>query len=207
LHRRFTTVSSHFCTFSFSCVLVVGYSESTTRLTSRGAQFNDGSLNLTYRNVSGLLNLKSLFSLADVLSTSASDSQRHRCSRGLFGRMGCGTPLHRKERNPGDLLGQVICYFMEIALFNDPSRNLGLTGAFLFASTTARSSVQLLGWNCGYVFFSNVRWLLSIPAGGRANGVNRLCMVYYTPFLPRFFLPRIVVPEMHWCPLQLGCLG
>ncbi|KAI9454271.1 MFS general substrate transporter [Russula earlei] len=34
----------------------------------------------------------------------------------------------------------------------------GLTGAFLFASTTARSSPALLGWNCGYVFFSNIMY-------------------------------------------------
>ncbi|KAJ7623409.1 MFS general substrate transporter [Roridomyces roridus] len=34
----------------------------------------------------------------------------------------------------------------------------GLTGAFLFASSTARSSVQLLGWNCGYTFFSNIMY-------------------------------------------------
>ena len=31
-----------------------------------------------------------------------------------------------------------------------------LTGVFLFASTTARSSNALLGWNCAYSFFSNV---------------------------------------------------
>ncbi|KAG1873348.1 MFS general substrate transporter [Suillus tomentosus] len=34
----------------------------------------------------------------------------------------------------------------------------GLTGAFLFATTTARTSNQLLGWNCGYVFFSNIMY-------------------------------------------------
>ncbi|KAF8872121.1 MFS general substrate transporter [Mucidula mucida] len=34
----------------------------------------------------------------------------------------------------------------------------GLTGAFLFASTTARSSNALLGWNCGYYFFSNIMY-------------------------------------------------
>ncbi|KAI0318400.1 MFS general substrate transporter [Amylostereum chailletii] len=34
----------------------------------------------------------------------------------------------------------------------------GLTGAFLFASTTARSSDALLGWNCGYAFFSNIMY-------------------------------------------------
>lgn len=34
----------------------------------------------------------------------------------------------------------------------------GLTGAFLFATTTSQSSNQLLGWNCGYVFFSNIMY-------------------------------------------------
>ncbi|KZT19572.1 MFS general substrate transporter [Neolentinus lepideus HHB14362 ss-1] len=34
----------------------------------------------------------------------------------------------------------------------------GLTGAFLFASTTARNSNALLGWNCGYAFFSNIMY-------------------------------------------------
>ncbi|KZP05085.1 MFS general substrate transporter [Athelia psychrophila] len=34
----------------------------------------------------------------------------------------------------------------------------GLTGAFLFATTTARSSNQLLGWNAGYTFFSNIMY-------------------------------------------------
>ncbi|OCH87958.1 MFS general substrate transporter [Obba rivulosa] len=33
-----------------------------------------------------------------------------------------------------------------------------LTGVFLFASTTARSSNALLGWNCGYIFTSNVMY-------------------------------------------------
>ncbi|KAG1731032.1 major facilitator superfamily domain-containing protein [Suillus lakei] len=34
----------------------------------------------------------------------------------------------------------------------------GFTGAFLFATTTAQTSNQLLGWNCGYVFFSNIMY-------------------------------------------------
>lgn len=33
-----------------------------------------------------------------------------------------------------------------------------LTGAFILASTTARSSDALLGWNCGYSFTSNVMY-------------------------------------------------
>jgi len=34
----------------------------------------------------------------------------------------------------------------------------GLTGTFLFATTTAHSSNALLGWNCAYVFFSNMMY-------------------------------------------------
>ncbi|EMD35186.1 major facilitator superfamily protein [Gelatoporia subvermispora B] len=34
----------------------------------------------------------------------------------------------------------------------------GLTGVFLFATTTARSSNALLGWNCGYAFHSNIMY-------------------------------------------------
>ncbi|KAH8101240.1 MFS general substrate transporter [Cristinia sonorae] len=34
----------------------------------------------------------------------------------------------------------------------------GLTGVFLFASTTARNSNALLGWNCGYAFVSNIMY-------------------------------------------------
>ncbi|KAH9008842.1 MFS general substrate transporter [Lactarius deliciosus] len=33
-----------------------------------------------------------------------------------------------------------------------------LTGVFLLASTTARSSPALLGWNCGYTFTSNIMY-------------------------------------------------
>ncbi|KDR77989.1 hypothetical protein GALMADRAFT_278352 [Galerina marginata CBS 339.88] len=33
-----------------------------------------------------------------------------------------------------------------------------VTGAFLFATTTARTSNALLGWNCGYAFSSNIMY-------------------------------------------------
>ena len=33
-----------------------------------------------------------------------------------------------------------------------------LTGVFLFASTTSRTSNALLGWNCGYTFTSNAMY-------------------------------------------------
>ncbi|KAI0920326.1 MFS sugar transporter [Taiwanofungus camphoratus] len=45
-----------------------------------------------------------------------------------------------------------------MTLLNDPPRKTGLTGVFLFASTTARSSNALLGWNCGYAFNSNIMY-------------------------------------------------
>ncbi|KAH9031886.1 MFS general substrate transporter [Lactarius pseudohatsudake] len=53
----------------------------------------------------------------------------------------------------------------------------GLTGAFLFASTTARSSPALLGWNCGYALFSNIMYGVlyavspeTFPANHRGTG-------------------------------------
>jgi len=86
-------------------------------LMSRGAQFNDGSLYLTYRN-------QVILSVIGI---------------------------------PGAFLAGWSVELPYIGRKGTLGISSGLTGAFLFASTTARSSVQLLGWNCGYVFFSNVR--------------------------------------------------
>lgn len=47
---------------------------------------------------------------------------------------------------------------LRVTLLNDLPRNKGLTGAFLFATTTARNSNALLGWNCGYSFHSNIMY-------------------------------------------------
>ncbi|KAI0819257.1 MFS general substrate transporter [Trametes gibbosa] len=58
-----------------------------------------------------------------------------------------------------------------------------LTGAFLLASTTARSSDALLGWNCGYSLANNVMWgvlfavtpeLFSAKDRGTGNAVVEL---------------------------------
>ncbi|KAH7882731.1 MFS general substrate transporter [Phlebopus sp. FC_14] len=38
------------------------------------------------------------------------------------------------------------------------AQNEGLTGAFLLASTTSRTSNALLGWNCGYACCSNIMY-------------------------------------------------
>ena len=53
--------------------------------------------------------------------------------------------------------GRVICVVPIHSIANQRSL-LALTGVFLFASTTARSSDALLGWNCGYSFTSNVMY-------------------------------------------------
>ncbi|OCH87181.1 MFS general substrate transporter [Obba rivulosa] len=48
----------------------------------------------------------------------------------------------------------------------------GLTGVFLFATTTARSSNALLGWNCGYIMYG-VLYAISpevFPAKDRGTG-------------------------------------
>ncbi len=43
-------------------------------------------------------------------------------------------------------------------LIYGPSLALVITGVFLFASTTSRTSNALLGWNCGFTFTSNVMY-------------------------------------------------
>ncbi|KAK0218969.1 major facilitator superfamily domain-containing protein [Armillaria fumosa] len=77
-------------------------------LTTRGVDFGDGSLYITYRN-------------QFILSV-----------------IGIGGAL-------------VAGWTVEIS-------HIGLTGIFLLASTTSRSSNALLGWNCGYNFSINMMW-------------------------------------------------
>ncbi|PPQ84174.1 hypothetical protein CVT24_002216 [Panaeolus cyanescens] len=59
-----------------------------------------------------------------------------------------------------------------------------LTGAFLLATTSARTSNELLGWNCGYAFFSNIMYgvLYAIspevfPAKDRGTGTGLVATV------------------------------
>ncbi|KAF9023811.1 MFS general substrate transporter [Hymenopellis radicata] len=87
-------------------------------LTSRGASFGDGSLDITYRN-----NF-----ILSVIGVPGAFLAGWAVERPYVGRKGT------------------------LAIAS------GLTGAFLFASTTARSSNELLGWNCGYYFFSNIMY-------------------------------------------------
>ncbi|KAJ3508855.1 hypothetical protein NLJ89_g5529 [Agrocybe chaxingu] len=80
--------------------------------------------------------------------------------------------LHGQRRmngSPKGILSRTSVYTFEHikSLFRTPkiaySTSLliavwGLTGAFLLASTTARSSNALLGWNCGYALNSNIMY-------------------------------------------------
>lgn len=72
-----------------------------------------------------------------------------------------------------------------------------LTGVFLFASTTSRTSDALLGWNCGYTFTSNVMYgvLYAVspelfPTRDRGTGnalvavANRIFGIMVRPPLP-----------------------
>ncbi|KAF7309596.1 MFS domain-containing protein [Mycena indigotica] len=106
------------------------------RLTSRGAKFGDGSLYITYRNQ---VILSAIGVPGAILAGWAVQLP-------FLGRKGTFSVSCGKSRpiQPFFLLKS--------------GWMLGLTGVFLFATTTARSSVQLLGWNCGYVFFSNIMY-------------------------------------------------
>ncbi|KAE9390536.1 MFS general substrate transporter [Gymnopus androsaceus JB14] len=100
-------------------------------LESRGNAFGDGSLFITYRNTF----------ILSVIGVPGAFLAGWAVELPYIGRKGT---LAISSGN--------------LSLFNDPSRKTGLTGAFLFATTTARSSNALLGWNCGYTFFSNIMY-------------------------------------------------
>ncbi|CEL60018.1 putative MFS-type transporter PB1E7,08c OS=Schizosaccharomyces pombe (strain 972 / ATCC 24843) GN=SPAPB1E7.08c PE=1 SV=1 [Rhizoctonia solani AG-1 IB] len=87
-------------------------------LATRGADFGDGSVYITYRN-------QAILSVIGV---------------------------------PGALLGGWAVEVPFLGRRGTLSITTVLTGVFLFASTTARSSDALLGWNCGYSFTSNIMY-------------------------------------------------
>ncbi|OCH87957.1 MFS general substrate transporter [Obba rivulosa] len=87
-------------------------------LSSRGADFGDGSVYITYRN-------QVILSVIGI---------------------------------PGALLAGWMVELPYLGRRGTLSIFTVLTGVFLFASTTARTSDALLGWNCGYTFTSNVMY-------------------------------------------------
>ncbi|KZT09210.1 MFS general substrate transporter [Laetiporus sulphureus 93-53] len=87
-------------------------------LQSRGADFGDGSLYITYRN-------QVILSVIGV---------------------------------PGALLAGWLVELPYLGRKGTLAISTVVTGVFLFASTTARTSNALLGWNCGYTFTSNIMY-------------------------------------------------
>ncbi|KAI0314066.1 MFS general substrate transporter [Amylostereum chailletii] len=87
-------------------------------LQTRGADFGDGSLYITYRN-------QVILSVIGV---------------------------------PGALLAGWMIELPYLGRRGSLAISTVLTGVFLFASTTARTSDALLGWNCGYSFTSNIMY-------------------------------------------------
>ncbi|KAH8107746.1 MFS general substrate transporter [Cristinia sonorae] len=90
----------------------------TLFLQLRGADFGDGSINITYRN-------QVILSVIGV---------------------------------PGALLAGWLVELPYLGRKGTLAISTILTGVFLFAGTTARTSDALLGWNCGYTFTSNVMY-------------------------------------------------
>ncbi|KAF9265777.1 MFS general substrate transporter [Marasmius fiardii PR-910] len=87
-------------------------------LSTRGADFGDGSIYITYRN-------QVILSVISV---------------------------------PGALLAGYMVEIPFLGRRGSLSISTLLTGAFILASTTARSSDALLGWNCAYSFTSNIMY-------------------------------------------------
>ncbi|KZV63897.1 MFS general substrate transporter [Peniophora sp. CONT] len=87
-------------------------------LQTRGADFGDGSVYITYRN-------QVILSVIGI---------------------------------PGALLAGWIVEIPYLGRRGSLAISTVLTGVFLFASTTARTSDALLGWNCAYSFTSNIMY-------------------------------------------------
>lgn len=85
---------------------------------------------------------------------------------------------------PGAILGGILIELPRIGRKGTLSVSTVLTGVFLFASTTALNSNSLLGWNCGFSFFSNVMYavlygytpeLFPTPQRGTGNALAATC--------------------------------
>lgn len=59
---------------------------------------------------------------------------------------------------PGALLGGFLVELPRFGRKGTLAISTALTGAFLYASTTALNSNSLLGWNCAFNFFSNIMY-------------------------------------------------
>jgi hypothetical protein len=107
--------------------------------------------------------------------------------------MGRRASISRTTGSPSCLRGRVHTHSPERTLLNNRGVNVGLTGAFLFASTTARSSPALLGWNCGYALFSNVGASEPDPIHDLALA-DSACHLYFTQMM--YSVLSAVSPEV-----------
>ncbi|KAF4125472.1 Major Facilitator Superfamily [Geosmithia morbida] len=85
---------------------------------------------------------------------------------------------------PGSLLGGVLVELPHVGRKGALSGSACLTGAFLYASTTATSSSQLLGWNCAFNLCSTAMYavlygytpeLFPTPQRGTGNALTATC--------------------------------
>ncbi|KAI0335699.1 sugar transporter [Cubamyces sp. BRFM 1775] len=111
-------------------------------LATRGADFGDGSVYITYRNVRPIFTPHAL----------AFWTNQH-------------TPIRPFQQVilsvigvPGALLAGWMVEMPYLGRKGTLAISTIITGVFLFASTTARTSDALLGWNCGFTFTSNVMY-------------------------------------------------
>jgi len=80
---------------------------------------------------------------------------------------------------PGALAGGLLVELPKFGRKGALAVSTVITGVFLFASTTAKTSNALLGWNCGYNFTSNVMYAVLyaytpevFPAKDRGTGTG-----------------------------------
>ncbi|KAK3984841.1 synaptic vesicle 2-related protein [Cladorrhinum sp. PSN332] len=85
---------------------------------------------------------------------------------------------------PGALLGAWLVELPRFGRKGTLSLSTAVTGAFLYASTTATNSNSLLGWNCAFNFTSNIMYavlysftpeLFPTPQRGTGNALSATC--------------------------------
>lgn len=85
---------------------------------------------------------------------------------------------------PGALLGGLLVEMPRIGRKGTLAVSTVLTGVFLYCSTTASSSTELLGWNCAFNFCSNVMYavlygytpeIFPTPQRGTGNALAATC--------------------------------
>ncbi|GAB1310167.1 MFS siderochrome iron transporter 1 [Madurella fahalii] len=107
---------------------------------------------------------------------------------------------------PGALIGGLLVEMPHVGRKGTLAASTALTGAFLYASTTALDSQSLLGWNCAFNFTSNVMYavlysftpeLFPTPQRGTGNALSATCNRVFgimAPIVAMFADLRTVAP-------------